>query len=444
MPPTPTVTAEDPDVRRDARARLDHHLEERQRAVEAANAILEGANARAEGEQEFTSEELQSHSRATADILRHNEQVQVLRAHLGLVEPLASQIRYEDIPVGGSPLDVPSDQRGTPTAGADLTELERRAATAEYRQAFVAYLRRGMAGLNQDQRDLLEGVQRAQSSQDDQTGGYLVPTQLANRVIETAQTWNGVERAGATVVTTENGVEIQFPTASAVDEGEIIGENDEVTEDDEEFGLVAIRAYIFSSKMIRVPRSLLQDAGIDLDGYLSGRLGRRIGRRQGRAFTTGSGSSQPEGITVGATVGETAASATAVTYGELVDLKYSVDEAYRMNGRWMFHDTTLAAILKLVDGDSRPLINWDPRVGEPDTILGDPFTTNNHMPTMATGNKSVTYGDHSGYMIRRVRGVEILRLEERYAERHQIALLGFQRADGALLDTGAVKTLQQA
>lgn len=418
--------------RRDARQRLEGHLEERQTAVTAANEIITRA---AEEDRELTAEELQSHSRATADIIRHNEQVQALRSHLGLVEPMAT-VRYEDIPVGADPRQAPPDD------GTRLSDVERAASTREYEAAFRSYLVRGN-GMPAAHRDLLEQV-RAQSSADDETGGYLVPTTLAGRVIETAQTWNGVERAGATVVTTDNGAEIQWPTANAVDEGEIIGENVDATEDTEEFGIVAVRAYIFSSKMIRVPRSLLQDSGIDLTGYLSGRIGRRIGRRQGRAFTTGTGASEPEGITTAATVGKTAAAAGAVTYLELVDLKYSVDEAYRMNGRWMFNDTTLATLLKLVDADQRPLINWDPRIGEPDTIQGDPFTTNNHMPDVASENKSILYGDYSGYTVRRVRGVEILRLEERYAERHQIGLIGFHRADGALLDTGAVKALKQA
>lgn len=436
MPDAPVID-QDPDARRDARERLQEHLDKRQEAVAAAEAIVRDANERPEDQRDLTAEELEAHSRATAEILRHNDQVVALRQHLGLVEPLAS-VRYEDIPVGADPRTAPRD------GGEELTELERRTSTREYRSAFLTYLRSGLGRLTPEQRELLDGVQRAQSAGDDELGGFLVPTQLSGRVIETAQTWNGVERAGATVVTTQNGVEIQFPTASAVDEGEIVGENDAASEDEEEFGLVAIRAYIFSSKMVRVPRSLLQDSGIDLDTYLSNRLGRRIGRRQGRAFTTGTGASEPEGVVTGSTVGKTAAGAAAVTYGELVDTKYSVDEAYRMNARWMFKDDTLAALLKLTDNDGRPLINWDPRMGEPDTILGDPFTTNNHMPAMTTGNKSILYGDFSGYMVRRVRGVEILRLEERYAERHQIALLGFQRADGALLDTGAVKALQQA
>lgn len=437
MPPTPTATEDqDQDVRRDASQRLEDHLEKRQQAAAAANEIVTRA---AEENRDLTGEELQAHSRATADLLSHHEQVNALRTHLGLVAPL-STVRYEDIPVGGDPRVAPRDD------GTELSELEQRLAQRDYRDAFLSYVRRGASGMPLAQREVLEQV-RAQSTGDDETGGFLVPTQLSNQIIETMQTWNGVERAGATVITTENGVEIQFPTADAVEEGEIIGENTDANEDDEEFGLVAIRAYIFSSKMIRVPRTLLQDVGMggaQFSNYLSNRLGRRIGRRQGRAFTTGTGASQPEGVATAAEVGKTAAGAAAVTYGELVDLKFSVDEAYRMSARWMFKDGTLAALMKLLDADNRPLLNWDPRPGEPDTILGDPFSTNNHMPEMATGNKSILYGDFSGYLIRRVRGVEILRLEERYAERHQIALLGFQRADGALLDTGAIKALKQA
>jgi HK97 family phage major capsid protein len=55
-------------------------------------------------------------------------------------------------------------------------------------------------------------------------------------------------------------------------------------------------------------------------------------------------------------LGVTAASATAITYNELLDLEHSVDPAYRPEREVHVGTTaTLKAVKKLVDSNSRPL-----------------------------------------------------------------------------------------
>jgi HK97 family phage major capsid protein len=58
------------------------------------------------------------------------------------------------------------------------------------------------------------------------------------------------------------------------------------------------------------------------------------------------------------------------------------------------------------------------------------------MAVMATSAKSILFGDFSKYWIRRVAGVQVLRLTERYADFNQTAFIGFQRWDGNLIDAG--------
>ena len=174
------------------------------------------------------------------------------------------------------------------------------------------------------------------------------------------------------------------------------------------------------------------------------RLGERIGRILNTHLTTGSGSSQPNGLVTGATSGVTAASGTAVTYGELIDLKHSVDPAYRGNATWMFSDATLAALKKLVDGDSRPL--WNPGIanGEPDRLDGDRYVVNNDVLDMASSAKAIIYGDLSKYVIRDVAGMTLLRLNERYADVGQVGFIAFSRHDGDSLDATAFKCITMA
>src|SRR5690606_40696617 len=76
-------------------------------------------------------------------------------------------------------------------------------------------------------------------------------------------------------------------------------------------------------------------------------------------------------------------------------------------------------------------------VREPNTILGYPYVVNNDMPVMAADAKSILFGDFSNYFIRDVLGVQLLRLEERYADYLQVGFLAFSRHDGVLADAGA-------
>ena len=110
------------------------------------------------------------------------------------------------------------------------------------------------------------------------------------------------------------------------------------------FGVKNLSAYTYST-LVKVSDELLQDAGFDLSSFLVGALGERIARATNAAFTSGTGSSQPEGIMANAALGKTAASATAVTADEILDLIYSIDRSYRGSSSFglMMNDNTVAS-----------------------------------------------------------------------------------------------------
>ena len=58
------------------------------------------------------------------------------------------------------------------------------------------------------------------------------------------------------------------------------------------------------------------------------------------------------------------------------------------------------------------------------------------MPTMAASVNSIVFGDLGKYLIRDVRGIQLIRLEELYALQLQVAFLAFSRHDGILIDAG--------
>ena len=211
-------------------------------------------------------------------------------------------------------------------------------------------------------------------------------------------------------------------------------------------------AYLYDSGIVLVPLQLMQDSAFDVEAYMSEQVGKvRLARRLNRLGTTGSGSDEPTGILTAATLGNTSASASAITYAELIDLKFSVDPAYRPGAGWMFADSTLRAIKSLVDGNGRPLfiaggVAEGIQNRNPDRIDGDPFTINQDMPAIGAGNKPIVYGVLSKFKVRLVRGTQLVVFRERYMHALQLGFMAFCRFDTNLVDAGThpVKYLQCA
>lgn len=283
-----------------------------------------------------------------------------------------------------------------------------------------------------------EAIQRAQSVGTTTAGGHTVPDEMM-AAIEIALLKFGGMRQVATIQRTDTGADLPMPTTNdTANKGEIIDENTTANEQDVTFGQLILEAYKYSSKMVRVSLELMQDSATDMASLLGQLLGERVGRIENEHFTTGNGTGKPKGIVAAATNSTVVtASNTALTHSELLQLKHSVDPAYREGGAgmFMFHDTILRILKEMKDDQNRPL--WIPgvAVGEPDKIDGDAYQINQDMPTGAAA-KAIVYGELSKYIIRDVMEWTLVRLDERYAELAQVAFLGWSRADGDLLDAG--------
>jgi HK97 family phage major capsid protein len=309
----------------------------------------------------------------------------------------------------------------------------------EYRDAFNAWLKGGALSLSGEQRQILQS--RAQSVGTNSAGGYLVEPTMASQITTSMKLYSSMLQA-VTTLNTAGGDTINHPTVDdTANKGELIAENTAVASQDVTFGNVALRGYIFSSKLVLVPLTLMQDSAFDLNAYLGQILSERLGRIINQYLTTGTGSSQPTGIAAAGSVGKTGATGqtASIIYDDLVDLVYSVDPAYRVYGSFMAANATIAAIRKLQDGHLRPL--WQPAVaaGQPDTLLGFPLLSNPEVATMAANAKSLFFGDFTKYVFRNVTGMPIMQLRERYAEYFQVGFIGFARGDGNLTDSKAIK-----
>lgn len=320
----------------------------------------------------------------------------------------------------------------------------------KYARAFTEFLKDGVGGLDAEGRAALQSGfvdRRALGVGTTTAGGYTVPPAFRAQMIETAKSFGGMLQV-AEVITTDDGANLQWPTNDdTANVGAILAENTQVTEQDVTLGTNALDAYMYTSKLVRTSLQLIQDSAFDVDSWLARKLGERIGRILNQHFTTGTGTAQPDGIVTGAAVGKAGATGqtTTVTYDDLVDLVHSIDPAYRGNARFMASDAAVKAVRKLKDSQSRPL--WEPSVqtGTPDSLLGYGLVINQDVPAPAASAKSILFGDYrEAYVVRLVTGVNLLRLNERYADFLQVGFLAFQRADGTLQNGAAVRAYQHS
>jgi HK97 family phage major capsid protein len=316
--------------------------------------------------------------------------------------------------------------------------------TSQYRSA----VRQFRSANRTERENLLQGIGAVglvTSTADTPKAGYMIaPGQLVASLEFNLLAFGGMRQVAETIRTV-SAEPLKWPSANdtsntgeQVDEAASIGSSVDPT-----FGSQTWTAFKFSSKLIKFSAELLQDSYFDLPSVLGQMLGERLGRITNTRFTTGAGTTTAAGIVTGASSAFTAVGTTAVTADELIDLKHSIDPAYRALGGcgWMMRDATIKTLRKLKDGNGKYV--WMDGSGNltggfSDTLLGDPVTVNQDVAAMTAGLKPILYGRFSDYKIRTVGEVRIRRLSELYAATDEEGMIAFIREDGQLLNRGTV------
>lgn len=324
-----------------------------------------------------------------------------------------------------------------------------------YRTAFAALMRAGgdTSQLSAEEREVIRsGVERnaefrAQSAGTTTAGGYTVPTELMNIIDRAMKAWGPMyDENIVTVLNTGSGNPMKLPT---VDDTAVTAaahtEAAALTDDgskDVTFGQKSLDAYVFDTTFVRFSMELTQDSIFNMENLLGDLLGERLARIANSQLTTGTGSSAPNGIVTASSAGKTAAATNAITSDEIMDLLHSVDPAYRQSpkARFMFNDSTLAAIRKLKDGQNNYLWQMgDVTTGQPGTLLGYRYSVNQAMDSLAAAKKVIVFGDFSRYYVRKVGAPVIGVMRERFWP--DLGIAGLIRFDGELANTGSVKHL---
>lgn len=327
---------------------------------------------------------------------------------------------------------------GTPQANAALAHV---GLTRDVREIHADF--HDTRGIRNIQSAVVSGdysrIQNAQSENIGSYGGFLQGVTFVSQ-LEVAMTAASGIMQSAEVITTDGAEEMRWPSVDDTgNEGRQLGESKSVTTTDLAFGQARWYAHKFSSDFIKVPYELLTNNAVGLENYIPNLCGERIGRIINRKGTVGDGASTMYGIVNRAAAGVTAASASAITWDEVINLEHSVNRAIRANRAgcaYMFNDSTLKLLRKLKDSQNRYLWQAGANTGAPDTMNTYRYVINDHMADVAASAKTMLFGRLSSYKLRMVRRIRFRRLEERFADNDQVAFVMFVQADGNLLNAG--------
>lgn len=328
----------------------------------------------------------------------------------------------------------------------------------DYRTAFHAWLRSKAEDgepLTAEHRQVLRAgfgkVELRAQTTVNSAGGYSIPEQMMTEITRSMLAFGPMYDPGVTrEIVTSGGNAMPWPTVD--DTASTAGTHTEgatLTDDggkDVVFGTKQLDAFAFDTEWLRISKELMDDSFLAVEALIGSLLGERLGRIANLQLTTGSGSGAPNGIVTASTVGETAASATAITFDEIIDLEHSVDPAYRSapGVAYMMNDSTLQAVRKIKDGDGNYL--WQAGnvvAGIPGTINGRRYVINQQVPSIATGNRVMLFGDMQKYFVRKV-GQPLIGAISDKDFWPGVGVAGYIRFDGELSDGAAIKHLVMA
>lgn len=192
--------------------------------------------------------------------------------------------------------------------------------------------------------------------------------------------------------------------------------------------------------LTKISKKLINDSNFALVDFVVNKMVEAATRWIEKELLNGT-STKIAGLST-ATVGVTAASATAVTADELIDLQESVVDAFQEGAIWIMNRATRKAIRKLKDSDGNYLLNRDVSAKWGYTLLGKDVFTSDNMPTMAAGKTAVFYGNMAGLAVKigEAPSVEVLR--EKYAAQHAVGVICWLDMDAKIQNAQMIACLK--
>ena len=386
---------------------IQRQVEQRQRAWDAAKALLDTAAAES---RDLTSEEEASYSKINEDLNERAARIEALKADVVREAKIEAATR-------------------------DLVGQVR----TEKAQTFDADVIRSMArgetrGYTFEQRDVVKT-----------STGAPVPTSFYNQVIEQARLV-GPMLETSTTLRTAGGENLQIPSQAGWSTAAITGEGTAISESDPTFNsFITLSAYKYSF-LVQLSRELIEDSGVDILAFLAVQTGNALGFKVNNDLTVGSGSSQPNGIVTAAASAVTGtASGPTFTADNLIDLAYSLDgAARRLPGVGsLINTSSLRVVRKLKDNNGAYIFSPALADGN-DRVLSYPVFENPAMASNASATKSVIFGHLPSYYVRMAGGLRLDRSDDYAFNADLVTFRASMRVDGNLPQTSHVKFYKNA
>lgn len=319
-----------------------------------------------------------------------------------------------------------TDQTGNDdSAQATQEELEER--------AFVKYVLGAAAGLEERAGEL--NLTMANN-------GAIVPTSIANKIIKKVKDISPI-LSRATVYYMTGELKVPVYGASSGHDVKVAYSDDftELTADAGKFTSVDLKGYLVGALTL-IGRKLKTNAMFNVTDFIVNYMAEEIAAFLEGELLNGT-TSKMEGA-LSTTNEKTAAAAAAITADELIDLQAKVKQAFQSDACWIMHPETFTAVKKLKDGQSRYLLQDDFSGEFPYRLLGKPVFVSDNMPKIATGAKTVLYGDMSGLSVKIAEQLEIEVLREKYATQHAIGVVAWMEVDSKVTDSQRMAVLKMA
>lgn len=289
-------------------------------------------------------------------------------------------------------------------------------------------------GANDDAvlKDLSEGT--------DANGGYLVPTEFRNQLIEKLYKGAYIRRYATVIPMSSDKMELPV-------EGNTVAVNwttelATITQSDPTFGIVELAANMLAG-ISRQSRQLLADAAINeaVQDLLIRIFARALGLAEDTAFMVGTGTGQPKGIRT-YTISQSVAQAGAnLADSDIQNLIYTLPRQYRANAAFIMRDDRVKLISNLRSTDGKKL---HPEIDDKENPMlnGYPVIVQDDIPGnlgAGTNESEIYFGDVSFYYIGDRQQVfsEVSTQEGTSFEKHRAAVKVGERLDGKLTLTEA-------
>lgn len=217
-------------------------------------------------------------------------------------------------------------------------------------------------------------------------GGFLVPEQFLGDIKERIAAKAVVRQLGVTVYPMTSDT-LSIPKVTGGATSYWIGENTQMPESNLTFGELKLIAKKLVT-MVKMPKELIEDASPSSEMAVRRDIAKSMALAEDIAFITGAGTNnEPVGIYNYPGISSIAQAGASLVYDDLVD---TLSQVRANNGKvngWICHPNVIGLLMKLKDGNSRPIFVESMKLQEPSTLFGLPvYDTTQISTTLGVGS----------------------------------------------------------